>query len=304
MSDWSEGRLADARTTSKNYSFPADKTQLFHRLELTIHEFKKENRDARNYSKVIGTVTLPIPTELQDSISVSYNPVELGGVGAEIIRAARNLNDAQVELNKLGENLINAGKKAIDKANLSDALPRAGQFVSDIISAAKANPQASGIASTVAGGFGPIPQAILRDQLSIARNPHKEILFQGLNFRDSFSFSYDLIARSENEAKTIRKMINFLKRSTLADYSAKLAGNHFFDIPYIIQPKVMNGAIPHPITFKECVITSVNVNYHPMNYPAYTRSSGFESYASNIRLNFRLQEIELFIRKDIPEDNE
>jgi len=296
--------LADARTTSKNYSFPADKTQLFHRLELMIHEFKKENRDARTNSKVIGTVTLPIPTELQDSISVSYNPVELGGVGAEIVRAVRDPTKGLVELNKTVEEIINAGKKAIDKANLSNFLPKAGQFVSEIVNTAAKSPQASGIASTVVGGFGPIAQSMLRDQLSIARNPHKEILFQGLNFRDSFSFSYDLIARSENEAKTIRKMINFLKRSALADYSAKLAGNHFFDIPYIIQPKVMNGAIPHPITFKECVITSVNVNYHPMNYPAYTRSLGFESYASNIRLNFRLQEIELFTRQDIPEDKE
>lgn len=297
------------KETSKNYAFPADKTQLFHRLELTVHQFKKESREKPNTSKVVGTITLPIPTELQDSLSVSYNPVELGGVGAEIVRAVRDLGQSAGELNKTGQELITGVKKAVDKVNKSDmvttGLAAAGGLVTDLMNAAKANPQAAGIASTVAGGLGPIPQAILRDQLSIARNPHKEILFQGLNFRDSFSFSYDLIAKSEEEAKTISKIVNFLRRSALADYSTKIAGNHFFDIPYIIQPKVVNGAIVHPMQFKECVITSVNVNYHPMNYPAYTRGrDGFKSYASNIRLNIRLQEIELFVRSDIPEDKE
>lgn len=271
--------------------FPNDAKMRYHHMRFEVFEKRRENRNANEQTDPIGVVVLPLPAQLVDSTSVSYNPVELGGVGAEIVKAVRNPTQAGKELGETGKQIAET-VKGTSLSNFTEKI----KSLSDV---AKSSPQAAGIINQAAGALGNIPQTVLQSQFSIARNPHKQILFGGLNFR-TFNFSYDLIPRNSKEAITINKICRFFKTALLADYEQSWGGNHFFSVPYTVQLEAYNGSYRHPMKFKESVLTSVNINYHPMNYPAYVRSFGKAEVApSNIQISLGFQEIELVTRSDV-----
>ena len=96
-------------------------------------------------------------------------------------------------------------------------------------------------------------------------NPNTELLFRGPQLRP-FNFSFFLAARSEKEAKEIRRIIRYFKQNmAVLESSNKL----FLKAPNVFQIRYVYGNTnkDHPglNRIKECALKSFNVDYNPDN---------------------------------------
>jgi len=92
-----------------------------------------------------------------------------------------------------------------------------------------------------------------------AVNPNAELLFRGPVLRD-FGFRFTMIARSDKEAKQIRKIVRFFKEGSAPKYqnAAFLGSPDIFQLKY--QPKsVLNQ-------FKPMSLNKVTIDYAPDGY--------------------------------------
>ena len=117
-------------------------------------------------------------------------------------------------------------------------------------------------------------------------NPNAEMLFQGPTIRQ-FSFSFQMIARSEKEGKEIRRIIKFLKEGM----SAKFESTTFLKNPdiFILQYKNGKGESDILKTVNQfnpggLALTLLNTDYAPSGYwSAYTDS---QPVAIKMDMNF------------------
>lgn len=101
----------------------------------------------------------------------------------------------------------------------------------------------------------------MQRQFGAVINPNLELLFNSPDLRQ-FSFSFKLSPRSKTEAEIVRKIIRNFKQAMSVKRSASsflLQTPHTFAISYIFK----NENHPYLNKFKECALTSCNVNYTP-----------------------------------------
>ena len=106
-------------------------------------------------------------------------------------------------------------------------------------------------------------------------NPNAEVLFEGPTIR-SFPFQFQMIARSEDEGKEIRKIIKFLKEGM----APKFRHTTFIDFPDIFTLAYKNGKGDEDILktvnrFSPggLALTNLNVDYAPSGYWSAYRDS-------------------------------
>jgi len=93
-------------------------------------------------------------------------------------------------------------------------------------------------------------------------NPNLELLFNGPQLR-TFSFSFFMSARDEDEAKEIKKIIKAFKKNMAAKTSESL----FLKAPNIFEIKYINGSTGQEHQslnqIKNCALQGCNVSYTP-----------------------------------------
>jgi len=99
-------------------------------------------------------------------------------------------------------------------------------------------------------------------------NQNTELLFNGVQLRQ-FSFNYKFSPRDTDEAKMVKKIIRTLKQGM----SPKKANNFIFiksPHTFFLSYHHLNEDHPYLNKFKECALTSLQVNYTPDgNYATY-----------------------------------
>lgn len=248
------------------------------RYELT--EFNPGNK-INNKERIERTIILPIPQSIQDSNGVRWgedqlNPIAARGLsGITQTLSAENLpgliNTAKENAFKLGKDLANEGK------NLSNLF-----FGSQIVNALGGNTSFQGLVSRTTG------QVL---------NPNLELLFNGVTLR-SFSFDFDLVPRSDKEARQVREIIRTMKQNmsakggTSGDYSKGL----FIKSPNIFQLVYSTGNETHSYLnrFKPMALKNMSVNYTGSGtYATYTNTSPV-----HYKLNLQFQEIDPIYAED------
>jgi len=294
-----------ARTAVGALVFPAAENMRHHKAIFQAIETKQKNRNDEKKETIIGTITLPLPSELVDNLQVGYDQIELGGIGKELTNLATEGGR---------ENAMAALKPAFEASNnfVSNILKDSSLAINDLIFADKnlgtaTNSITAGVVSSAIARIGPVAKYGLQKAFSVARNPHKEMIFNSVSLREH-SFNYKLSPRNLAEATVIEQIVRFFRFNMLPSYSGNFAGNHFFVVPPEFDINFYNGLHPHPFIVKRSVLTTVTVNYHPYNYPAYIGSlrgsvpPGKVSPAElNLSLSFR--EIEVLTRENAYERN-
>jgi hypothetical protein len=98
-------------------------------------------------------------------------------------------------------------------------------------------------------------------------NPNTEMLYQGATLR-TFSLSFKMTPRSDNEAKKIKSICNTFKKAMLPTYGGQAFGQdlkapNLISVPNLCQVSYMKGSKLHgylPV-YKLCAINGVDVNY-------------------------------------------
>jgi len=203
----------------------------------------EQGRDAL-LKQGIAYVTLPIPQQISDSLTVSYaedtlNPLQVAG-----LNLVTNLTKGKVE--ETVKTLINTKNlPGIDSGTITavtNAL--AGNAINQL--GANVNPQALITRST-----GQILQSNL------------ELLFSGVTLR-AFPFSFDFTPRDPQEGEMVKQIIRILKESMAPKGGKSGARNSLFiGSPNLFQLEYKTGNAEHPFLnrFKVCALTDLQVNY-------------------------------------------
>jgi len=201
--------------------------------------------------KLIRSIILPIPSNVQDGNTVNYEDSRLNGLTGAVASAASGLMNAS--FSNLGENIENVtkefGKNMGGAGTAQDLINKF--FVS----------QAAGLV----GGNLSVNSLLAREQGAIF-NPNMELLFNGPTIR-SFRFQFKMTPRNQKEGQEVRQIIREFKRSMAPKVTA-VGGppgnnNLFLKTPDVFELTYRQGQRDHKFLnkFKQCVLQDISVNY-------------------------------------------
>ena len=191
------------------------------------------------------TIYLPIPRQIQDANSVTYNdgtldPLE--AVGAALIK--QGIENPSFDRVKDTFNLL--AQEGLDVINMNtDAI--AAAIAGRAIGALGGNVTANSLLARATG-------AIL--------NPNLESLFQGVKLRQ-FPLVFEFFPRNGREAEEVKNIIKVLKRSMAPRNNRKKGNGVFIKQPDIFQLQYLKGGLEHPFLnkFLPMHLTDMKINY-------------------------------------------
>ena len=218
--------------------------------------------------KTLGTITLPIPAGINDSNTVSWQQDPI--------------NELQTQFGNIAQQTISGGAAAGAGAAENTA-KSFGEY-------AKTGEGQQGITGLIAGmavGSNTIQQRAYGSTF----NNNLELLFNGPSLR-TFSFNFKLSPRNAPEARDIMKIIRFFKQAMSVKRSQSsllLKTPHTFAISYLTS----NKQHPYLNKFKECALTSFNVDYTPEGqYMTYMSSNVNERSMISYNISLTFEELE------------
>jgi hypothetical protein len=245
-----------------NYYFPDDLKTIDHWVEFTAKETKGNEaitKGIRLFSGTIGsevigaTIRLPMPSNVSTDYNPQYSSPDLGAGAGQILKPF----DQQIYNNNSMPGLLNS-------AGLAGVL--GGGSLESVLGGAAGAATGFGLEKAAKAG-GDIFAATAKVGAGVAVNPHKIILFTGVEFREH-RFSWKLSPRSRDESNRIRDIVNAFTRYAHPEF---VGGGLFFKYPEFFEIK-----FHHPdylFNLQPSVCTDIQVNYHGQGIPAYIRNA-------------------------------
>ena len=222
-----------------------------------------------NSSKPLGSIFLPMP-KATDVNGVEWGKSELTISGLAALGGANMLTNGGKFLARTEEEMQN------DKAARDQLVKRReldGSAATEMGSALYTQAM-SKLAGTVFGVELDVDTVLAR-QGGRVLNPNAEMLFQGPVIRD-FAFSFLMIARSQKEGETIRKILRFLK----VGMAPKFRTTTYLKSPDVFTLEYKNGKGQDDLlkTVNQfnpggLALTTMNVDYAPNGYWSAYRDS-------------------------------
>lgn len=224
------------------------------------------------------TIFLPIPRQIQDANSVSYDSSKLDpleAAGAAIIKQGIESPSIGLVQKALGA-IVGDGADLIEDNTDAIASAIAGRAIGALGGNVTAN-------ALIARGSG----AIL--------NPNLESLFQGVKLRQ-FPFTFEFFPRNPTEAEQVKLIIRVLKRSMSARNNKDKGGGVFIKQPDIFQLRYMKGASEHPFLnkFLPMHLTDMKINYAASG----TYSTFYDGTPSHMSVSCSFQEVNPVYQED------
>ena len=227
-----------------------------------------------NLKKLKYLMYLPVPQYVTDNNSVTWGEDRLDPLAAFGLSFGV---DALQNPKKAVETYFNLGKTKL-KDMISDPGTR--------------NAFISAVAGSAYGALGGnvTPEGILARATGQILNPNMELLFQGPNVR-TFSFSFDMVARSKKEGDEIKKIIRIFKRAMAAKSNSNndAKSGVFISSPDVFQLEYRKGNASHPFLnkFQPMALTSFETNYTGSN----TYATYHDGTPVHLQLNLTFQEL-------------
>lgn len=217
--------------------------------------------------KIFESIILPIPDDIKDQNVAKWGESELGPLSAGIAQGTVNLMD---------KGILDTFKGAPNK-------------LSEIISALNTLSGQSAVQGKLASKavqavLGRSPGELISRIGGITFNQNIEVIFSGLKLREPFTFSFDIVPRSEREAKEVKDIIRTFKKysSVKKGLEAEAGAGLFLKAPEVFRLRYMTGGKPHPFLnkFKICALIGMSVNY--------TANGTYATYADATPVNMNL----------------
>lgn len=200
----------------------------------------------------VSTIILPMPANIQDNNAADWVSGSMNPIAATLSAAG---NDAVLSSNFLGS----IGQSITKAFSNIDSAIQSGSGQKGAAAGA------AGAALQAALGQGDINQIISRATGQVF-NQNVELLFNGVTMRPAFSFSFDIVPRSQAESAVVKDIIrtfkiNMTPKKGTTDTSG---GGLFVKAPNVFKLQYMSGKDVHPFLhkFKPCALTQMSVNYN------------------------------------------
>ena len=201
-------------------------------------------------SRVLGSVFLPVPGNVSDNNSVSWDQDTMDPV--KLLASNAFFDNVQ------------KGDGAID--GLADTLGQIGVSIGENSGGVK-EAVAGALAKAATGG------SILTRATGKIINPNMELLFKGPQMR-TFQLAWKMSPRSYEESEMIKKIIRMFKQSMAVKRSESqlfLKSPNTYKLRYMTARNKEHGFLPK---IKECALVGCGINYTPDgNYQTYENSS-------------------------------
>jgi len=199
-----------------------------------------------------STILLPMPQSISDSNSANWGENTLNAALAAGILAGKQT----IESGDLPSGIV---------SNVSDLFQKmSGAFTTGTGQKTTSTVFSSLAIQALTGQDANISGLISRETGAVV-NQNVELLFQGVNLRTAFQFTFDLIPRSKSEADEIKRIITTFKQEMTPRKtgSGTTGGGFFVKSPNVFKIQYRTGSRPHPFLnkFKPCALTNMSVNY-------------------------------------------
>ena len=268
---------------SGSIRYPIDMDDRMNKLQINIIKYEPKGVASKSGSfqspdrqkgETLISIFLPVPGGISDQNQVSWNRGDMNALE----QAA-----AQFAVSAITEGAKGAEKSATE---IVERLRQQSPSVKNAVAAA------------LAGGASGLSSQLLTRESGAIINPNAELLFNGPTMRN-FGFSFNMSARSENEARAIKIIIRALKQGMSVRRSQS---GLFLLSPNIFELKYMSGSgsqNPHLNKFKMCAMTAMNVNYTP--------NQTFMTFKNDMpvayQVDMQFTELEPIFNDDYKDDN-
>jgi hypothetical protein len=215
----------------------------------------KEGFRRNSNKQPLGTILLPIPSNIQDGNSVNYTDdsmnnvvgAALGGVEGLMRGIGETVATDTFNLEKYGSVTNEQFKGFLSSSGLNIA--NAQDLATKYLAAQ---------ATSIFGGNVTLSQILARQSGQIF-NPNMELLFNGPSLRN-FTFSFKMTPRSADESDEIKTIIRFFKRG-MSPKAGETA--LFLKTPNVFELRYRQGNEEHKFLnkFKQCFLENISVNY-------------------------------------------
>ena len=271
----------------RSISFPNELEQNDHYIQFVAKETKGKATDfgsllgeslSSSITTIGGSIRLPMPSNLSTDYNPEYSTPDLSpatGMALKPVDQAIYGNKSMTGQSLDGNNL---------QGLIGGALTGAGVQV------------ARSVLSNVPGIGGETAfNAALKVFGGVAVNPHKIVLFTGVNFREH-QFSWKLSPRNRRESDAIRDIIDMFTYYSHPEY---LAAGLFFKYP-----EYFEITFRHPeylFRLQPSVCKDIRVNYHGQGYPAYIRDAngGGTPAPAEVELSLTFMETEIVTKQSL-----
>lgn len=243
--------------------------------------FVKYNRNkSKSESKIINTISLPIPQELNEVYGASYQDAELGLIGGEGLQAAMTIGDMA---DRIGE-----------KGNLSSIVDEGGKIINNVRNMDISGTLQLAVRRALAG-----VSAELGGVVDLAKgnvpNPHAALLFNGINLR-SHQFSWKFSPMNTKDETSLMVILKQFKRHMLPNKKGLGAGGQGDSL--LTYPDEVDvsffGSDSGLFKMKRSVITDLSINQSPEG-PAFHAGTGNPVFYA---VSMTLREVEIMTRDD------
>ena len=242
------GKDEDGKVTEKTYDTGRTRTKYSSYAKDTRSGFRRNGN-----KQPLGTILLPIPSNIQDGNSVNYTDDSMNSLVGAGLGAAEGIMTNVGRLTAQGKfgDIPGAVRDQVVGALNSSGLTLGN--AQDL-----ATKYLAGQALGIFGGNVSINQLLARQSGQVF-NPNMELLFNGPTLRN-FNFTFKMMPRSSDEAEEIKHIIRFFKRGMAPKAGS---GNLFLKTPNVFELRYRQGNGEHQFLhrFKQCFLENISVNY-------------------------------------------
>lgn len=141
--------------------------------------------------------------------------------------------------------------------------------------------------------FGQQVEVIERD---MTVNPHMALLFSGVEFR-TFTFRFQMMARNEQESKSIQRIIQTFKQA-MHPAKSSARGARYWTFPDNFDIGLFTPAHGYLFNMSTCVLTNMHIDYAGSEIPSFFTPTGAPV---DIRMDLTFKELEIMTRERIQE---
>lgn len=198
-----------------------------------------------------GAIILPVPLNLDETLTVGSKETQLGASGNAAAVVASRFQGAVAEGS--GQGLMNEISGMFSGVGASLANSSAADYTAYAGYAAR---QISGISSSVAAG--------IDVGTGVAVNPYESVDFDGVRLKQ-YDFTWSLSPSSPAESDSLRRIINTFKANALPNYAGAVGdfAKLLLEFPSLVTIKLigLDTSYYHSI-FKPALLKSVQVRYN------------------------------------------
>ena len=289
-----------ARNQSSAMTFPSDLTT--HGMLFMFSEYKfsatRPSSSPSVTSASRGSIILPLPMNMEDTLNIRIGTAELGNFGEIIAQGAEATGNIQ------GSNAadIISGATGNVFGALQQMLPSgvdAAKFFSSFVTGAELPAGTSAAISYLARlgveKIAPTHARSVEAGLGTAFNPKQALLFESVNLK-RHSWQWNLTPRSVSDSDMLMSIIQAFKRNALpASESMDGVRKYMLKYPNICEIKLLGVDPRHFVQYKPVMIENISVNYSPNNGPSILAGGR----PSSVMLSVSGLETDMWTRNDI-----